>query len=173
VDVEGLMGYLSEKGNQMKKGGMKYLTGLKVAMQVGKFIDKKKQPKGFSFSKILVGAIFKHNYRALGKLQHSSMLIGMMHFQDPYNYDVERVERCCIHYTMPDGRIIPFCTFNVLPEIYRDKVQAQYAIPQKEWEKKTGTKLADGKYRRDIPKLEQGEIYKKTYSGLKDYFAKQ
>ena len=172
VDVEGLMEYLNEKSEELKGGKMKYWVGLKVARRIGSFIEKDKQPKGFSMSKLLVGAIFKHNYKALGELQHRSLLIGMMHFQDPYNYDVERVERCCIHYTMPDGRIIPFCTFNVLPEIYRDKVQAQYAISQKEWEKRTGQKLADTKYKRDAKKLEEGEIYKKTYSGLKDYFAK-
>jgi len=93
----------------------------------------------------------------------------MMHFQDPYNYDVERVERCGIHYTMPDGRIIPFCAFNVLPEIYRDKVQREYAISAKEWEDKTGKKLADDKYKRDAKKLEGGKPYKHIYT-LKDYF---
>jgi len=178
IDVEALREYLEEKADEMKTGvnkyipGMKYTVGLKVLLKLNKFIDKKKQPKGFDLKKLLIGALMKHDYRALGKLQHSSQLIGMMHFQDPYNYDVERVERCCIHYTMPDGRIIPFCTFNVIPEVYRDKVQAQYAIPQSEWEKRNGRKLADFKYHRDAEKLEKGESYKKAYSGLKDYFAK-
>ena len=35
-----------------------------------------------------------------------------MHFMDRYNYDIERVQRCCIHYATPDGKLIPFCTYN-------------------------------------------------------------
>jgi Predicted Fe-S oxidoreductases len=61
-----------------------------------------------------------------------------MHFMDQYNYDVERVMRCDIHYTMPDGRVVPFCAFNVLPEIYRDYVQKQYSISFEEYEKRYG-----------------------------------
>ncbi len=172
VDVEGLMEYLAEKANALKAGKSKYLVGVKVLAKLGSFIEKKKQPKGFDFTKLLLGALVRHDYRALGKIQHKSVLIGMMHFQDPYNYDVERVERCCIHYAMPDGRIIPFCTFNVIPEVYRDKVQAQYSISQKEWEKRSGLTLAAGKYKRDAKKLEEGDAYKKVYLNLKDYFAK-
>ena len=51
---------------------------------------------------------------------------------------------------MPDGRIIPFCAFNVLPEIYRDVIQKKYGIPIKEWEEKTGRKLSDDIYRRVV-----------------------
>jgi hypothetical protein len=176
VDVEGLTEYLTEKSQEMgswanrRIPGLKYCVGVKVLAKIGSFIEKEKQPAGFDFNNLLLKALFRHDYRALGKLQHSSQLIGMMHFQDPYNYDVERVERCCIHYTMPDGRIIPFCTFNVLPEVYRDKVQAQYAVSQKEWEKRAGKKLSDFKYKRDAAKLEAGETYKKAYTGLKDHF---
>jgi uncharacterized radical SAM superfamily Fe-S cluster-containing enzyme len=170
VDVPGLTEYLTEKAQEIERGKTRYWVGLKVLSKLGSFIDKKKQPKGFDLKRILLDTLVKHNYRSLGALQHKSLFIGMMHFQDPYNYDVERVERCCIHYAMPDGRIIPFCTFNVIPEVYRDKVQAQYAMSAHEWEKKTGKKLADDKYRRDAKRLEEGEEYKKVYGGLKNYF---
>jgi len=30
-------------------------------------------------------------------------MVGLMHFQDPYNFDLERLERCGIHYAVPDG----------------------------------------------------------------------
>jgi uncharacterized radical SAM superfamily Fe-S cluster-containing enzyme len=72
----------------------------------------------------------------------------MMHFQDLYNYDIERVERCNIHYASPDGRIIPFCAFNVLPGMYRDQIQEKYAVAPAEWERRTGKKLKDDLYRR-------------------------
>lgn len=168
VDIEGLMEYLEEMA-QERKGKSKLVTGVKVWRKLGNYIEKDKQPKGFNLTKLLIGALIKHDYRALGAIQDRSLLVGMMHFQDPYNYDVERVERCCIHYTMPDGRIIPFCAFNVIPEIYRDKVQAQYSISQKEWEKKTGQKLAEGKYKRDVEKLKAGQTYKDVYK-VKNYF---
>ena len=66
---------------------------------------------------------------------------------------IELIEnrRCCIHYLIPDGRIIPFCAFNVLPEIYRDVIQKKYGIPIEEWERRTGRKLSDDVYRRVEP----------------------
>jgi hypothetical protein len=169
VDVEGLFEYMGEKADDIRNSRFKKLKASGMLFKLGSFIDKKKQPKGFSMSKLLFNAIIKHDYRSLGEIMHRSLMIGMMHFQDPYNYDVERVERCGIHYTMPDGRIIPFCAFNVIPEVYRDKVQAQYAIPAKEWEEKNGTTIAEGKYKRDAEKLAAGETYKKAYD-VKDYF---
>ena len=75
----------------------------------------------------------------------------LLFFQDKYNYDVERVRRCCIHYLVPDGRIIPFCAFNVIPEIYRDAIQKKYGIPIEEWERRTGRKLSEDVYRRVEP----------------------
>jgi len=53
-------------------------------------------------------------------------MIGAMHFQDPYNFDLERVRRCVIHYATPDGRIIPFCTMN---NIHRRSVESKFAVP--------------------------------------------
>ena len=107
-----------------------------------------KQPKGFSVGKLLFNALVRHDYKAMGEFHYKSLFIGMMHFQDPYNYDIERVERCGIHYGMPDGKIIPFCAFNVFPETYRDQVQNKYSMLPSEWEKKTGKKLKDDLYRR-------------------------
>ena len=35
-------------------------------------------------------------------------------FMDRWNFDVARAKRCCIQEAMPDGRMIPFCTYNTL-----------------------------------------------------------
>jgi len=169
VDVDGLFEYLTEKAEELEGGKNKYWVGLKILKRLGGFIDDGKKPKGFDLGKMLINALLKHDYRSLGNLHHKLLFIGMMHFQDPYNYDVERVERCCIHYVVPDGRIIPFCTFNVIPEIYRDKIQAEYAMTAREWEIRTGKKLADDKYQRNAGELAAGETYKKAYE-LKDLF---
>jgi hypothetical protein len=101
-------------------------------------------------SRILFDALLKHDYRRLAVLHHKSLFIGLMHFQDLYNWDIERVKRCTIHYATPDERIIPFCTFNVIPEWYRDKIQKEYGMPITEWEKRTGRKLRDDLYRRAV-----------------------
>ncbi|MCX8172141.1 MAG: radical SAM protein, partial [Archaeoglobaceae archaeon] len=80
----------------------------------------------------------EHSYFALYEWHKKSILLAIMHFQDLYNYDLARVERCLIHYASPDGRIIPFCTYNVFPEIYRDKIHREFGIPIEEWKKKHG-----------------------------------
>jgi hypothetical protein len=148
VDVERMFSYLSEKALELKKGKSKRLAGLKLLLKLNSFIDKKKQPKGFSLARLLYNALIKHDYKALGEFHYKTLFIGMMHFQDPYNYDVQRVERCAIHYAMPDGRIVPFCAFNVFPQFYRDQIQEKYSLSPSEWEKKTGKKLKDDLYKR-------------------------
>lgn len=72
-------------------------------------------------------------YNALGKLSRKMILISAMHFMDPYNFDLERVQQCCIHYAVPDGRIIPFCTMN---SIHRPSVEEKFGISIEEWQKR-------------------------------------
>jgi hypothetical protein len=114
--------------------------------------------------------LIKHDYKALGDFHRKTLFVGMMHFMDLYNYDVERVQKCVIHYLMPNNKIVPFCTFNVLPEFYRDKVQEEFSIPAKKWEEQKGKKLKDYIYKRDIKKLESGKLYKQTYNNLRNFF---
>jgi uncharacterized radical SAM superfamily Fe-S cluster-containing enzyme len=60
-------------------------------------------------------------------------MIGLMHFMDAYNFDLERVERCTIHYGFPGGKIVPFCTMNTL---HRQSLEKRYAIPLPRQKKK-------------------------------------
>ncbi len=39
--------------------------------------------------------------------------IMIVQFLDAYNFDVRSVKRSCIHIVHPDGRIIPFDTYNL------------------------------------------------------------
>lgn len=151
VDVDGLFEYLDEKAGDLRGGSSKYTVGLGLLYNLfTRFIDKSKAPKGLNLSRTLFDALLKHDYRTLAALHHRSLFIGLMHFQDLYNWDIERVKRCTIHYATPDERIIPFCTFNVIPEWYRDKIQKEYGVPITEWEKRTGRKLRDDLYRRTV-----------------------
>ncbi len=70
------------------------------------------------------------SYESLGELHRKMLLISSMHFMDPYNFDLERVQQCVIHYAVPDGRIIPFCTMN---SIHRAKIEEELSIPLDEW----------------------------------------
>ncbi len=54
--------------------------------------------------------------------------IGIMQFMDPYNFDLDRVRRCCLHYGVPDrqtgARLIPFCAMN---NFHRPSVEREFA----------------------------------------------
>jgi 7,8-dihydro-6-hydroxymethylpterin dimethyltransferase len=83
--------------------------------------------------KYVLKVLLDGDYHSLGNFARQSLMISSMHFMDPYNFDLERVQRCVIHYAVPDGRIIPFCTMN---SIHRAEVEKKLGIPIKEWKEK-------------------------------------
>jgi 7,8-dihydro-6-hydroxymethylpterin dimethyltransferase len=46
-------------------------------------------------------------------------------FMDVHTFEVDRIKKCCTHYALPDGRLMPGCAYNLL---YRDK-DPRYAAP--------------------------------------------
>ena len=71
-----------------------------------------------------------------GEKTYRTLMAAAMHFQDRYNYDVERVKRCVIHYSTPEG-LFPFCTYNSGP-IHRTWIEKKRAIPTEEWRASRG-----------------------------------
>lgn len=141
LDVEGLYNFLLQIVDEYKdKKFKKAKIGLKLLSNIGKFIDEKKKPEWLDLKKLIYNIVF-HGTRGTLDDFHSkkvnSLLIGCMHFQDPYNLDVERVCRCCIHYAIPDGRVIPFCSYNT---IWRPVIEKKFSTPLKEWEEHKGRK---------------------------------
>ncbi len=174
VDAQGLLEHLQRAVDEMqgKSKTTRKLIAVKALLGLNRYIDKQYQPKSVNFSKLLLSILMKHDFASMGKLQMKSMFIGMMHFQDEYTYDIHRVEKCDIHYAQPNGEVMPFCSFNVFPEMYRDKVQRQYSMPALEWEKThPNWAYAKDKYTRNIKELEASEEYINTYGKLIDYFA--
>jgi uncharacterized radical SAM superfamily Fe-S cluster-containing enzyme len=174
VDAAGMLEHLQKAVNEMegKSKLMRRAIAVKTLLGINKFIDKKKQPKSVNFAKLLMSVLLKHDFASMGTFQMKTLFLGMMHFQDEYTYDIHRVEKCDIHYAMPDGEVLPFCTFNVFPEVYRDKVQKQYSIPSKEWEKTHNNwSYGKDKYVRNVKELEAMPLYQKTYGAMTDYFA--
>jgi len=68
------------------------------------------------------------SYQSLGKIRRRIFLLGCMAFMDSYNFDVNRVRRCVVHYITPDLKIIPFCAYN---NIHRVAIEKQYAETHK------------------------------------------
>ncbi|MBP2624837.1 MAG: radical SAM protein [Nitrosopumilaceae archaeon] len=146
-DIQGMLELFEDKSEEMRSGKNKYFTMLEVVRKLSSFIDKKKQPTGLDLAKMFGKILMKRTFDSVGSWHVKGLFLGMMHFQDKYNEDLERLQRCDIHYLTPDLRIIPFCAFNVIPEWYRDRIQKKYSITVEEWEKREGVKLEDGLYR--------------------------
>lgn len=124
VDYQGL---IRELGERQKAGTLE-----------GQLLDVvEKYVKDESIVDMLQTLFTEPSYEALGKYSRSSILVGSMHFQDPYNFDLARVSRCCIHYGVPakkgvPGPIIPFCSYN---SIHRPVVEKALGIPLDKWAK--------------------------------------
>jgi uncharacterized radical SAM superfamily Fe-S cluster-containing enzyme len=67
-----------------------------------------------------------------------NMLISAMHFQDAYNFDLNRVSQCLVHYGVidPDDHSkvleMPFCAFNT---IHRPIIEKKLALKDEQAEK--------------------------------------
>jgi len=126
IDVEGLMEFIEEQAEEMSKSRIGKLRAMMRIMTQGKkFIDHEKAPSVFD-KFTLTDILDKGNRDSLAEFHRKALFIGAMHFQDPYNFDLERVQRCGIHYVTPDGRIIPFCSYNA---IHRPSVEKAFATP--------------------------------------------
>ena len=65
------------------------------------------------------------------RAQTHYLTVSLMPFQDVWNIELERLEKCCIYEVTPDKRIIPFCLFNVSSvddrTLYRHEILSKYA----------------------------------------------
>jgi len=88
--------------------------------------------KGGMLRKLIPPILKTGSYGSLADLHYKMVMIGMMHFMDLYNFDLERLQRCVIHYGLPDGKIIPFCSYN---SIHRANVERRFSIPLKKYKR--------------------------------------
>jgi len=140
VDVEGLFRELYELSKKTTDSVFPKLSLLKARKILKDHMDESKMPEGLTtnqFLNVLTNVFSNNTKEGLAKFSWSMMLISSMHFQDDYNYDIERVKRCVIHYVVPDGRIIPFCAYNGGPT-YRTEVEKKFSVPLVEWRKTKG-----------------------------------
>jgi uncharacterized radical SAM superfamily Fe-S cluster-containing enzyme len=145
IDVERLMKFI-DKHSELTGPFKKIRIASAFLRKVDDFVDYEKAPHGFDLKKLLKDAAIGGSYDSLRGFHYKSLFIGSMWFQDPYNLNVDRLKRCVIHYTTPEG-IVPFCSYNGLA--IGDKIRDKYGLPIAEWEKQTGRKLKDD-LRKDV-----------------------
>ena len=131
LDVDSFFESIEQMAEKLKKGGTinKYTALLEGIKNMHESVKKGEQKKTTEFWKILGKTIIGQNFESLREFHWNALFIGTMHFMDRYNYDLARVQRCCIHYATPDGKLIPFCTYNSGP-VYREQVWKKHARPK-------------------------------------------
>src|SRR2546422_998824 len=132
IDVEGLMEDMWKLAQETKDKKIKFSSKAKALMILRKHFKADEAPAGMGltkFLKILNQMFTKGDKTGAAEFSWSTMYVGGMHFQDNYNYDIERVKRCVIHYATPDGKVIPFCAYNTGPN-FREEVEKKFAVPK-------------------------------------------
>ena len=139
IDVEGMLTEMDKLAEKTETSRFKSFAKIKAFNIVRKHFRSENAPEGLTFTKLLesINGLMDKELRKGGGTEWIAFLVGGMHFMDLYNYDVERVKRCVIHYATPDGSIYPFCTYNGGPT-FREKVEKKFSIPLEEWKKKMG-----------------------------------
>jgi uncharacterized radical SAM superfamily Fe-S cluster-containing enzyme len=129
INVDAFIALLEDISNLYADGKRGASKRAKAKLAAGARHFKKK-----GILKDLLSAFLNRgDYDSLAKFMRRIIMLGMMHFQDPYNFDLERVQHCDVNYAVPDGRIIPFCTMNT---IHRSRIEDKFAQPLDVWRNK-------------------------------------
>ena len=126
IDVEGFLEFLEEITPEINGGGNRVRTLAKVIRQIPRYIDKTKEPKSVNVVRLILDILKTGDMENAARFHRGAMFLGIMHFQDLYNIDLDRVKKCGVHYATPDGRIVPFCTYNIF---HRDSVESKFSVP--------------------------------------------
>ena len=121
IDIKKLMGLLKEAN-----GGK--ISRMKLAMRLPGVMKPGSMKLGGAQLLNWLGGVLAGKEKADTFQTPNMLFIGTMHFQDKYNLDLERTERCIVHYATPDGRIIPFCTYN---NFHRGELEKKFSRPLK------------------------------------------
>lgn len=134
MDIGGFLQDLDMLSRKLAKQKIKIFSKMKTWNSLRKHYHEDRAPEGLTFNKFLEtlqGLMDKEYGR--GKMEqegftYKTIMVAGMHFMDSYNYDIERVKRCVIHYAAPNGLIYPFCAYNAGPT-YREKIERKYSMP--------------------------------------------
>ncbi len=117
--------------SKTKKKTFKVFSRIKALNILRKHFKKDSAPEGLTFSKFLKTldgyAHKKYTWSSEYKGHtYKTFFVFGMHFMDNYNYDLERIRRCAVHYSAADGKLYPFCTYNS-GHAFRNRVEREYA----------------------------------------------
>jgi hypothetical protein len=139
VDVGPMLQEMDVLARKAGKQRVKFFSKIQAWNTLRKFYHEDRAPEGLTFNKFLQtlqGFTDKRYGRGEGEaagFTYRTLMVAGMHFMDSYNYDVERVKRCVIHYAAPNGLIYPFCAYNSGPT-YRERIEKEYSVPFHEQE---------------------------------------
>ena len=170
IDIDSLYNDLEEilRGNRIQR----FLSRMKIMSKLlsKSYIIRDELPDGTKLSELIENLIRRKDYGSAGELHYKLLFLGSMHFMDPFNYDIQRVMRCSIHYASPDGRVIPFCAYNVFPQIYRDAIFKEYSLPEDiarkkiEETKKFYREIAEFRSKENLERVRNNPIYVRRYN---------
>jgi uncharacterized radical SAM superfamily Fe-S cluster-containing enzyme len=131
IDVEGMFTEMNRLAAAIsKRGRATAFDQWRLLRMLKRHFRPASAPPGLTvkrFWRSLLGMVDKSLGRGAGEKEtYRTLLCAGMHFQDRYNYDVERSKRCVILYSTPAG-IFPFCAYNCGPE-YRPIVEREFAL---------------------------------------------
>ena len=149
VNIKGLFDDIQKQVDKLQnrtrfKSLYNNLSKVSLFSSANKHFDQSKAPDGLTLAKFgqtIEGLLDKKAGRGAndGTYTYKTLMVAGMHFMDSYNYDVERVKRCVINYSAPDGRLYPFCTYNSGP-VFRKQIEKKYSISKAEYRQKMAEK---------------------------------
>jgi len=146
IDVKSLLDFIN-KQSEIKGPLKKIRIAGTFLRNIDSFVDYSKAPHGFNLKKLLKDAAIGGSYDSLRGFHYKSLFVGSMWFQDAFNLNIDRLQRCVIHYATEEG-IVPFCTYNGIG--IGDKIREKHSVTIKEWEEHNGRKIKDD-LRKDVP----------------------
>lgn len=133
IDMANFMREVVALSKEIRPSKFTVLSKMKFLSRVKRYFNEDKAPPGLTFEKLLQSwdgyqekskrRIYSNNGSGL---EFGHIFVAGMHFMDAYNFSVERVMRCVIHYTDPRGHLYPFCAYNALP--YRKKIENRFKL---------------------------------------------
>ena len=130
VNFDRFFNYIRKTAEKAEsKGKMSLLSSLFMASMLSmNMFQVTKEVGMLTLTNSIMRMHLSPSYQSLGKIRRRIFLLGCMAFMDSYNFDVNRVRRCVVHYITPDKKIIPFCAYN---NIHRVAIEKAFAERQK------------------------------------------
>lgn len=140
IDIAPAMADLDKMAARIEKfPWLKSITVASAMKAMKKHFHQQRAPKDWGFDRFLefvqsfVDFEQQHTNKAayheyLNEQRFCTLLFASMHFQDVYNYEIQRSKHCIVLYAAPNGRFYPFCTWNSGP-CHRYPIEERFAKP--------------------------------------------